>query len=786
VATTASEGAGAKWAPELTDYFRDRTVVILPDADGKGRKHALKVAAALYPVAKSVKVVDLYPERNDGHDVADWLEDDVVAVRLIKEVGSTPEWHPPADGTEATPASKDEQALIAELAALSPLDYAKRKKGAAARLGVSASDLDRLVVVARAEKKVDELDVLYGHWVVEPWPEPVDGAKLFHGLSECISRYVIMTSHQLVACVLWIVYSWLHTYEKFATHSPLLLAKSPERDSGKTTLLGTVSFLVRRGLSSVEISGPALFRSISKWAPSFIVDEADDVFEKNPDLRTVVNSGWTRGQNAIKCHHETHDPEAFSTFCPKAIGMKGENIPDTTASRAITIDMKPKKADEKVEDFDHLDNETFHNLRRQLLRWTTDNAEALAALKSGISIGFFYNRRRANWRPLLTIARLMGQEEAGRAAALAIEQQQATVDPSMGLQLLRDIRKVFRGLKAAKHGPDDRITTGGLAMALADLPERPWATYHREEPIKTRQVTALLKPYGIRPGSVKIPKTADKTCKGYLLEWFEDTFARYLPATDEDEEEGEEGSGSDRTREEAGKSAPSAKIGQIPLDFKELASGRSAASGAREISGGPGSPSQPGTPGTSLKSLADLPESNPEPRGQVPGLETPNSSTTSSRCRGFRVETPDSGPENFSNDDLPADFDPANPFADLDEDLLEDQPDTPLEAPREPPPGTVASVPFLIPEARKARLRARGYAESDLRHMSPQQALDLDQDTPSTSLTAGPCWQCGAHDGTEALVALEGRPPALLHELCVPFYLREHGLRRREREAGED
>ena len=71
VATTASEGASAKWKPELTPYFRDRRVVILTDADVPGRAHAQKVAKALYGVAASIKVVDLYPDRDDGHDVSD-------------------------------------------------------------------------------------------------------------------------------------------------------------------------------------------------------------------------------------------------------------------------------------------------------------------------------------------------------------------------------------------------------------------------------------------------------------------------------------------------------------------------------------------------------------------------------------------------------------------------------------------------------------------------------------------------------------------------------------------
>jgi hypothetical protein len=92
-------------------------------------------------------------------------------------------------------------------------------------------------------------------------------------------------------------------------------------------------------------------------------------------LRSVFNSGWTRGQTVIRCHHDTHDPESFATFAPKVLGMKGSNLPDTTLSRSLVIDMKPKLAGDWIADFDHLDNETFARLRRQILRWVNDNAE---------------------------------------------------------------------------------------------------------------------------------------------------------------------------------------------------------------------------------------------------------------------------------------------------------------------------------------------------------------------------------------------------------------------------
>jgi hypothetical protein len=573
VTTTMSEGSSVEWAPELTPYFKNRNVVILPDADAPGRKHAQKVAKALYDVAASIKVVDLFPGRGDGHDVSDWLKNDAVGAKLFAAVTATPEWTPDsADDGPVAAATPEDEALLVELAALSPLDYAKRRKRAAIRLGISVSDLDRFVAPLRDEKKFDKKVMLYEHWHVLPWDEVVDGKMLFRALSECIRSFVVMTEAQATTVTLWVVYSWLHEFERFATHSPTLLPRSVERDSGKTTLLGVISFLVRRALNSVEISGAALFRSIAKWQPTIILDEADDVLNNNADLRSVLNSGWTRGQTVIRCHPDTHEPESFSTFGPKALGMKGDNLPDTTLSRSLAIDMKPKLAGEEIADFNHLDNETFAQLRRQLLRWATDNAEALAARQPEIPQDF-HNRRRANWRPLLAIAEQMEMKQAGLQAALEIEHRQIAADPSTGIQLLTAIRFIFDEMEADHlvlgQAEKDRITTARLVQELIDLPDSRWGTYGRNDrPITTAQVTRLLKPYGIKSGSVRIPKDGGTTPKGFLRAWFEDAFTRYLP--------------------------PAAEL-ETASDFSEAQN----------------PPSEPDTPDTTLKTKGFSPKSNP-------------------------------------------------------------------------------------------------------------------------------------------------------------------------------
>jgi hypothetical protein len=253
--------------------------------------------------------------------------------------------------------------------------------------------------------------VLYDHWNVEPWPDPVDTADLLQGVTEEIERYVATLGERAIVPALWTMFTWIH---ETAAHSPLFLVTSAEPDCGKTTLLSVMGYLVRWSLTSVEISGPALFRSIRKWNPTFIIDEADVILAHNDDLRAVINSGWSKGQGIVRCDPDTHEPSMFSTFAPKALGMKGRELPDTTLSRAIELTLKRKLPTEKVIDFRYEDDEYLAELRAMLARWAADNAETLARAKPKTIPGFD-NRLRMNWKPLLAIAELAG-DKAKQAA----------------------------------------------------------------------------------------------------------------------------------------------------------------------------------------------------------------------------------------------------------------------------------------------------------------------------------------------------------------------------------
>jgi len=201
VATCNSEGAdsgnGSKWTPDLNQYFKDRDVYIIPDNDAQGHKHAQHVACNIDPVAKSVRIVEL-PDLPLKADVSDWLKSDTAGAKLAKLAACAPLWEPSADKISSGIVS--DERLILELAGLSRLQYAKRRKDAAETIGIGVGELDKIVAEARGDDKDEEsVAALYEHWTVEAASEPVDSGVLLRAIKEAVQRYVFMSDDQAVA-----------------------------------------------------------------------------------------------------------------------------------------------------------------------------------------------------------------------------------------------------------------------------------------------------------------------------------------------------------------------------------------------------------------------------------------------------------------------------------------------------------------------------------------------------------------------------------------------------------
>jgi putative DNA primase/helicase len=404
-----------------------------------------------------------------------------------------------------------EAAVLAELAALLPIEYDQRRETAAKTLGIRVSTLDTEVARLR---QTDALPKAGGKPVTfeepQPWAQPVAGTDLLGELRNTILRYVILPNGTATVVALWILHVWMH--EAFQV-SPILCINSPGKRCGKSTLLTLISKLVPRALPLANITASALFRAVELWRPTLLIDEAD--LYDNEELRSMINSGHTReGAFVIRTVGNDHEPRRFTTWTPKAIVLSGKIAP-TLIARSVVISMQHKRLDEHAERLrmDQLD--VWGDLRRKCTRWGQDNLARLREIDPEIPVGL-NDQAADNWRPLLAIAEVTGAEWP-RLAREVIKSLSGE-DEAAGMLLLSDMRDIFTEC--------NKIFSKVLAPRLASMEARPWSEWKDRRPITPHQIARLLKPFGVGPNTVRIGHDTDK---GYCRDWFDDAFSRHLP-----------------------------------------------------------------------------------------------------------------------------------------------------------------------------------------------------------------------------------------------------------------
>jgi hypothetical protein len=94
-------GGAGKWPEGFDDLFLGRRVVILPDNDQPGARHAQVVAARLSGIASEVRIVEL-PGLGPKGDVVDWAKAGGTKEQFLKLAEAAPQWEPgnaePGDG----------------------------------------------------------------------------------------------------------------------------------------------------------------------------------------------------------------------------------------------------------------------------------------------------------------------------------------------------------------------------------------------------------------------------------------------------------------------------------------------------------------------------------------------------------------------------------------------------------------------------------------------------------------------------------------------------------------
>ncbi len=350
---------------------------------------------------------------------------------------------------------------------------------------------------------------------VEPASKNISGDTLLSAIKDELLKYIILPAGIAEAITAWVVLTYCHDAFRIL---PMLGIVSPVKRCGKTTLLEVLQGLTNKGLAASNISPAAVFRTIEKYSPTLLVDEADTFLKDNDELRGVLNSGHTRATAfVVRVVGENHEPVKFSTWGPKAVAMIG-TLPDTLHDRSVVISLRRKAPGETVSrigvDFEN----ECSKLRQACRRWADDNMDILRKIKPFISTTNS-DRVTDNWMPLLAIADVAGGDWP-ELMQKSMRGMLDGTDDSIGPKLLYDIQDIFESHQ------EERIFSNDLVEALIDKKESPWCDWNRGKGLTQNGLAKLLKPFSLKSKTMRI---GEDRRNGYELSDFTDAFKRYIP-----------------------------------------------------------------------------------------------------------------------------------------------------------------------------------------------------------------------------------------------------------------
>jgi hypothetical protein len=363
----------------------------------------------------------------------------------------------------------------------------------------------------------------------------IESHMLLNELKDFISRFCVFpNSRCLTAVTLWAVHA--HVIEHFHT-TPRLALLSPDPGSGKTRVLEVLDMLVPQSMFSLNASPAAIFRLLDQEQITLLFDEVDAIWsgrgrdDNHEDLRSLLNAGYKRGAVIPRCVGGNHEVKRFKVYCAVALAGIGE-LPDTIMSRSIIIKMRRRAPHERCEPLRlRIEEAIGHALRDRIAEWADELGDDIVAEWPAMPEGII-DRNAEIWEPLLAVADAVGGSwpKLAREACVALCKAAEDRRVSLGIRLLGDLRKIF--------GESTAMTSKSILEELSneDSPlddDAPWANL-RGNPIDSRKLATLLKPYGIRSCKVKIE---GKSLQGYRREDLWDSWQRYLPTVESENAE---------------------------------------------------------------------------------------------------------------------------------------------------------------------------------------------------------------------------------------------------------
>ena len=350
---------------------------------------------------------------------------------------------------------------------------------------------------------------------LQPAENPIQGQQLATTINDLYQAHIKAGEHDYSAITLWTFLTYC--YDEFDILTKLLL-KSPQKRCGKSTLLEMLEALVYKGKLASGISSASIYRAVDMYKPCLLLDEADAYMKQDENMRGIVNAGHKRrSAHIVRCEGDPIETKDFSLWSPMAISGIGKQA-GTIMDRSIVINMRRKLPGEIVHKIPRRFYENNRVLRKQLLRWSQDNKEALHVANPPMPHSD-NDRATDNWHPLFCIAEVIGGDWPQKALCAFEEAAGLVTDEDNAIMLLEDLQKLFSS--------NDRLHSGEIISKLVEMEDRPWSEFiHNTYPISKNRLAEMLKEFDIRPKQMKFNGV---NLRGYKKQFFAETFARYLP-----------------------------------------------------------------------------------------------------------------------------------------------------------------------------------------------------------------------------------------------------------------
>lgn len=204
--------------------------------------------------------------------------------------------------------------------------------------------------------------------------------------------------------ILWCIGTYFHILFNAYPYYDLLGTKR----AGKTKVLEYLKLTAFNPVMSPDFTGASIFRLISLTCGTILLDESEQFRNQKSEsaqhVRTLLNQGFLNDQYVYRINKDTHEPESFDLFSPKALAHIN-TFDDVLGDRCIQNIMTRSTSKIIQDSYPNEHDLDFQTIRNLSYRIFLDYANEINSLKQeALKILDLPGREKLLWTPIVTLA----------------------------------------------------------------------------------------------------------------------------------------------------------------------------------------------------------------------------------------------------------------------------------------------------------------------------------------------------------------------------------------------